>query len=66
MSRLSINASVSIQILQPQSNIEIHVSLNRRHSEFNLAFGDLIIDLILAYLIRINFQAQSMQIQSEL
>ena len=47
MSSFSVNASVSIQVLQPYSNIEMHVALKRW--KFSLGFGDLSIDLILAY-----------------
>ena len=41
MSSLSINASVSILVSQPYSNIEIHDALNRWVLKSNSTFGDL-------------------------
>ena len=48
MSSFLINASVSIQVSQPYSNSEIHVTLNRRILRLSLTLGDLNIDISLA------------------
>ena len=49
MSSFSIKVSVSIKVSQPYSNIEIHAGLNKRILKLSLTFGDLNIDLSLAY-----------------
>ena len=48
MSSFSFDVSVSIQVSQPYSNIEIHAALNKRILKLSLIFGDLNIDLSLA------------------
>ena len=48
MSSFSINVSVSIQVLQPYRNIEMHAALNKRILNLSLTFGVLNIELSLA------------------
>ena len=48
MSSFSFDVSVSIQVLQPYSNIEMHAALNKRILKLSLIFADLNIYLGLA------------------
>ena len=44
----TLNISVSIQVSQPYSSVEIHAALNKRILKLSLIFGDLNNDLNLA------------------